>query len=147
MAPWIVKSITAGGREYVDAALPLGDRNLDDLVLTMTDAGATLDGTVRDSQGTPAAPAAVIVFSAKRADWSNYGFTPDRIVSSLVSSAGLYHFRDVPAGDYYVVAVSDAQVRAWQDPAFLERAARVATPVTFTWGASQTVNLTKVNVQ
>jgi hypothetical protein len=57
-----------------------------------------------------------------------------------VSNDGSYQI-SVPAGDYLAVAVDGAEVDAWQDPKYLEAAARVATPITLGWGDTRPLNL------
>ena len=57
---------------------------------------------------------------------------------------GTFHLAAVPAGAYYVATVVSIPIDgpdAWQDPAFLESLAPVATTVTIGDGQRQTVNL------
>jgi hypothetical protein len=48
----------------------------------------------------------------------------------------------LPAGEYYVLAVSEPLPRTWQDPTFLAKAAGVATRVRLDWGGKHTQDLT-----
>ena len=140
---WTVKSITAGGRDITNGTIDGGaGRSYDDIVITFTDETTEIRGGVVDAKGAPPPLASgVIAFSADRAQWMNYGFTPTRISSTLVTSNGSYKIRGLPAGDYFLVAVDEAHVDAWQDPAFLESAARQAIRVTVGWGDTRNADL------
>ena len=45
------------------------------------------------------------------------------------------------AGEYLVIAISDANATAWQDPAFLEASAAQASRVRLAWGQSISTSL------
>jgi hypothetical protein len=60
---------------------------------------------VKDKTGNRVASASVIAFPAERAQWSGYGFTPPRTRSTLVDQDSWYRFTNLPAGDYYFIAV------------------------------------------
>jgi hypothetical protein len=139
----VVKSIVWEGRDYTtqpfDASI---GRDIDDVVITLTTKAVRLSGTVRTSQGAATDAAAVIAFPADPHQWTNYGFRPARIVSGLASSRGTFTLPSLPAGEYFLIAVGDSQLSAWQDPKFLEAAAPLATRVTLDWGDTKAIDLT-----
>ena len=146
--PWVVKSIVADGRDY--AAKPFdaaAAHDYTDIVVTFTDKGATIAGSVRAAAGAPIDSAAVIIFPSDRAGWTHYGFSPDRIKSTIVNTGGTFRFADLPAGNYEVIAVDRSHLRAWQDPAFLEAAARQSTHVTVDWGETKSADLSLVTIR
>jgi hypothetical protein len=139
---WLIKSITWQGRDYTDQPFDAATaQEFVDVVVTVTNAAPVVTGMVRDGRGQPVANAAVIAFPTDRALWTNYGFTPTRLKSTRSSSTGEYRMSAVPAGDYYLVAVPAAQATAWQDPAFLEKAAGTAARISITWGGQKAQNL------
>jgi hypothetical protein len=138
----LVKSITWNGKDYTYTPIDLtsgGDAA--GVVVTLTDEGGTVSGVVRDASGQPAADAAVIHFPVEPSQWSNFGLQPTKLRATTASTTGAYALRQLPAGDYYVIAVDGEQIDAWKDPAFLERAARGATRVSVDWGATNTQDL------
>jgi hypothetical protein len=142
-----VKSITMAGEDYTNRPFDASrDRDLSDIVITFTDKVASIAGVVEGDQGL-APMAAVIVFPAERDQWSRYGFTPLRVRSMAASGATGYAFQNLPAGSYHVIAVDASQIAAWQDPAFLEKAAALAPPVALGWGDVRMINLKIVKVR
>jgi protocatechuate 3,4-dioxygenase beta subunit len=146
--PWVVKSIVSGGHDY--AAQPFdatAGHDFSDIVVTLTDQAAAIAGSVHGAGGTPVDSAAVIVFPADRAGWTHYGFSPDRIKATIANTGGSFRFANLPAGSYLVVAVDRSKLRAWQDPAFLEAAAKQATHVTIDWGETGSADLSVVTIR
>jgi hypothetical protein len=139
--PWIVKSIMSGGRDYADTPIDMAAQpTLTDVVITLTDAAATLSGTVR-SDTAPAADAGVLIFPVDRDGWTNYGTHPRRIRTVSVAPDGRYRVGLLPAGDYFVVAIGASDFTAWQEPEYLAQAAARATRVSLAWGGSITQDL------
>lgn len=145
-AGWIVKSATLQGRDICDHPVALEHADLDGLVVTFTDRPTSLDGVVRDAQGRPDLDATVLVFPAA-AGWMDGGAQPRRIRSLRVSRTGSYAFRGLPAGEYHVVAISDALASNWQDPAFLSRLQAVASRASLSSGGTVSVPLTTAGVR
>jgi hypothetical protein len=81
------------------------------------------------------------VFSSD-GNWIDRGSRPRRQQSARVSRAGEFAVTALPPGDYFAVAVSDAVVANWQDPAFLKTLSRAATRVTVRDGQTSTTTLT-----
>jgi hypothetical protein len=143
-----IKSIMWNGRDYSDTPFDTTTgRDIEGVVVTLTDQMTTTSGTIRDRTGQPAANTAVIAFPAERARWTNFGIQPARIKASAGSTRGVYTLRALPAGDYLIVAVDDDVAGRWKDPAFLEAASRVATPFSIAWGETKTLNLTLQEVR
>lgn len=144
-----VRSVTWQGRDVTDVGVDASAGNdIDDVVITLTAAETELKGTVLGS-GRDRPPAAVVVFPTEPALWSNYGWMPRRLRSVLVGGDGSYSFRNLPGGDYYVVAVDSALADAWVDPRLLKDFSAQATRVTLRWGdrITQDVPLRSVPVK
>jgi hypothetical protein len=140
-AGWTLKSAIAGGRDIADTPLVLDAADVNGLVVTFTDQPSRLTGTVRDDQSRPDDDAAVIVFPSD-GTWTNLGASARRLRLVRPSRAGLYTITGLPPGRYDVVAISDALVNQWQDPAFLKKLSSFATGVTIIDGQSQSIDLT-----
>jgi hypothetical protein len=138
-----VKSMMWQGRDYADLPFDTtGGRDITDVVITFTDQTTAITGTIRDQAGQPLPGAAFVVFPADRIRWSNYGLQPARLRSGPSSTTGTFSLAGLPAGDYFLLAVTDDQASRWKDPAFLDAASRVATKVTLNWGDTRTQDLT-----
>jgi hypothetical protein len=144
----VVKSTMWNGRDHTFTPFDTTTgRDITDVVITFTDETTTVSGAIRDRTGQPAANAAVIVFPAERAQWTNFGMQPTRIRSTPGSTSGTYTLRSLPAGDYLLLAVDDESADRWTDPAFLEAASRVATRISIAWGETKAQDLTMQEVR
>jgi len=142
-----VKSVEWEGRDYTDRPFDASaGRDIENVVITFTNEVATIAGTVRAGTA-PASSGVVIIFPADPARWSGYGFTPPRINSIQVGTNGTFNVPRYLAGEYYLVAVDDAQANGWRDPKFLEAAAPLATKVSVAWGETKSVDLAIVAVK
>jgi len=145
---WIVKSISWNGRDYTGAPFDTTSASaFDNIVVTVTNAAPVVSGTVTDGQGTPAATGTVIAFPADPALWTNYGLAPTRIKPVGVSNTGAYRLATLPAGEYFLIALSGAQPMAWQDPEFFKKASALATRVSVGWSDKKSVDLKVTEVR
>jgi hypothetical protein len=143
-----VKSIVWAGRDYAGRAFDAGGgQDFNDVVITLTKAEARISGAVRDAQGRSAAGAHVLAFPADPALRMGYGFTPRRFASRRASSAAAFSIGPLPAGDYFVVALSEPPGDRALDPSFLEAAARSATRVSVVWGQTTRTSLVVTSVR
>ena len=139
-----VTSITSAGREIRDTGLDTSDgRDVDDVVITLSENLTSVQGTVR---GDGAAGASVIFFPVDRARWTDYGMDPILIASKSADTDGAFALTGLPDGEYFAVAVDGMQHDAWADPKFLEAASAVATRVVLKLGEKKTLDLTIAKV-
>jgi hypothetical protein len=138
-----VQSIVWDGRDYTDRPFDASEgRDIEGVVVRLTSQLATASGDVRDDRGNRVVTGAVLAFPVNRALWLHQGFAPAKLRSAPVGSDGRYELK-LPAGEYHIVAVTDAQAAGWQDPKFLERAAAGAPVVRLEWGATSAQSLTQ----
>lgn len=143
-----IKSVEWEGRDYFDRPFDASTgRNIENVVVTLTNETARMTGNVRTAAGAPSGTGAVIAFSTDPARWSVYGFTSPRITSVQIGTTGAFTVQGFPAGEYFLIAVDDAQSGGWRDPKFLEAAAPLATRVTVGWGETKSSDLTIVTVK
>lgn len=139
-----VTSITAGGREIRDIGLDTSDgRDVDDVVITLTENLTVIQGTVR---GNGAGGASVIVFPVDPARWVDYGLEPTLIQSKAADTNGAFSVTGLPEGNYFAVAVDGMQHDAWADPKFLEAASAIATRITLAAGEKRSLDVTMSKV-
>jgi hypothetical protein len=140
-----VSSVIVAGQDVRDTGIDVSSgADVNDVIVTLTDKLATVSGSVRDTGAT--SQAAVLLFPADRAAWTNYGWHPLRIITTLTDVKGGFQLGRVVAGDYLVVAVDLSKGAAWTDPAFLQAAASLATPISVKWDEKKNVNLTVATV-
>jgi hypothetical protein len=127
---WVLKSATASGRDTLDTPLDIrAGTNLEGVTLTYSDRISEIAGTLSDGKGTPISDLSILVFTTDRTHW---GSSSSRRLRQPIrpSSDGRFSVPGLPAGEYYVGAVTDLEPGDWQDPAFLEQLAAAAIKVT-----------------
>lgn len=139
---WAIRSAMVDGRDISDRPVDL-QRDVDNVVVTLTNRSATLQGAVRNLNGQADSGAAVLVFPADYRDRLGDGVRQGRFVRSRVSTGGEFSIASLAEGDYLVVAVSDLLLpEFWQSAAILQRLAGLATRTTVRLGQVTTQNLT-----
>ena len=129
LAGWSVESVSVGGREVTDAAFEIGDSDLADLVVTFTDRPASVIGVVRSAAAVADPDAAVFLFPTDRSRWRDAAATSRVVRTVRVDATGTFTFPIVVPGEYFVVAVNDAQAYDWPDQKLLARLSAVASTV------------------
>ena len=139
-----IVSVMSAGKDLRDIGLDVSaGQNIDDVVVTLTDRLASIHGNVA---GRPGSTAAVIAFPAERQQWTNYGWRPPRFRTSRAGPSGAFQLTQLPAGEYFLVAVKPEQIDAWTDPQFLAAASIRATRVSLAWGDKKTLDLTYADI-
>jgi carboxypeptidase family protein len=124
---WTLKAIELEGRDIADLPLPVEHgKTLSGVRVVLTSRPTAIRGALRDEKQNPA-EGTVIVFADDSAKWRD----GSRMVrATRLDQRGLFTFKGLPAGDYFLVALDSVQEGQWYDPEFLEglkdRARRVA---------------------
>jgi hypothetical protein len=139
---WTLKSANVGGRDVSDVPMTVAGSDIAGLIVTLTDRAAGLTGTVRDARNAADAAATVLLFPTDRALWTDYGALPRRLRAVRTDRTGAFSIPALPAGEYYAIAIPEANTIDWQRQTFLSRAAGMATRITIEDGRNATVNLT-----
>jgi hypothetical protein len=125
---WTLKSVMFQGRDVSSVPLDLqGD--VSGLQIVMTDRPTEISGTVRDDGGKIDPTAAVILFPSDRPEWTISGTFSRRLMILRPNAAGVFRVTGVPAGQYLIAAMPDAQAGEWRNPATLELLSRNAVPI------------------
>jgi hypothetical protein len=136
---WTLKSAMLNGRDVSDEAFVLRpNEDVTGLVVTMTDRPTELSGIVTDGSGRPAPGFPIMVFSTDRAYW-----TPGsrRVQQARPASDGRYRLAGLPAGEYFVCALTDLDRSQLYDPAFLESLVSGSFKITLADGEKKTQDL------
>jgi hypothetical protein len=137
---WFVQSVRLGDTDITDRPFDL-QADTTSLVVTYADMPAKVSGVVRDTRGAIRPGAVVLAFPVDQERWSGYGPDSRLLKSAVTSHTGAYAFENLPAGEYYLVAVDEAAAAdGWRDPKILERLAGQATKLVVS--ATATIDLT-----
>ena len=126
LGAWWLKSITVEGREMLDAPLELRSSSKGATV-TFADTASDLRGRVAAATGEPATNCTVVVFPVDRTGWF---FNSRRIAAVPVDGEGRYVVRNLPGGEYFIVARPDLDQFEWFNPLTLEKLAPAAAKLT-----------------
>ena len=151
---WIVKQVTVGGRDVTMSAIVVEEKDLSDVVVTLTNQVGTLQGTVRSGPspaggartGTPPTLTAVAV-PANYMEWTDPETIAGRVAFVTVSQDASFRIGPMLPGDYLVAVVDEAQLDPSEGATLLRRLAAQATRVTVTAGQGNTVMLSVSSVR
>jgi hypothetical protein len=138
-AGWFVKSAMMNGRDIADGPVDLTE-DATKVIVTLTNRGARVSGTVRDRDGRPDPGSGVVVFPADPRLWVDYTAYPRRIKDGGANRDGSFSFGDLPSGDYLIIAAPRPALD-WSTPKLLERLAAVATRITLGEAEQRTLDL------
>ena len=136
---WMLKSIAAGGRNVLD--LPLDVRpgeDVSNVVITFTDRSTDLSGVLVDAQGQPTPQFFVLVYPVERAFWRSGSRW---IKSARAGVDGSYRISGLPAGDYYLCALTEVDPDQQADPAYLDQFVQGSIKITLADGEKRTEHL------
>jgi hypothetical protein len=149
-------------------------RSISGVEIVYSDRVADLTLTVADERGAPSEEYVAIVFPVDKERWGDQRFLrtqvmspktnlspngpsgysqmriasnsigPSAIVSSEMFGGGTGSIRGMLAGDYFALAIDDAALEDLRDPEYLERLSQMATRVSLSPGAAQSVQLRRV---
>lgn len=115
---WTLKSVMAGGRDIADAPLDVRiGADVSNVVVTFTDNPSELSGSVTDAAGRPIGGFPIVVFSTDRQYWT---LGSRRVQVARPATDGKYKVTGLPAGEYFVCAVTAVDRSEVYDPAVLE---------------------------
>jgi hypothetical protein len=144
LSGWSFKSAEYEGRDLADAAIDL-TRDVSGVVLAFTDRPASIEGHVQSGMH-PDAEAVIAAYPVDETAWTDAGAAVRRIKVAHAARDGSFALANVPAGDYYVVAVTDSPA-SWQDPSLLRALVPAARQVRVLDGERTAVMLRTVAVK
>ncbi len=133
LSGWWLRSVVVNGRDILDLPLEVDGSTADTIeaTVTFTDRRSELHGTLTTASGQPASEFTVVVYPVNREFWRPGA---RRIRSVRPASDGAFSVMDLPAGDYLVAAVTDAEPDEWQQPSFLEQLVSASVKVSIAEG-------------
>jgi hypothetical protein len=136
---WWLRSVIIDGRDVLDVPLEIGPASdVAGAVATFTDRHSALTGTLQTPAGLPASDYFVAVFPADSTLWRP---SARRIQFARPSTDGRFAFRDLPAGDYLIAALTDLEPADLGDSFFLGQLVPAGVPVRIEDGETTVRNL------
>lgn len=138
-ASWMLVSLSADGVDVLDAPFVVRSDvgSIIRLDAVLTERQSSLSGRLETSSAAPMAHL-ILVFTTN-SDWWRDPFRRVRVVRP--SADGQFAFAGLPAGDYYLAALTEVAPDEWRDPGFLSEAIRAAIRVTVAPGVATIQNL------
>jgi hypothetical protein len=136
LGSWFLRSSAVKGQDSLDFPFEVKpNENVAGALLTFGNRSTLLTGTLRDGAGQPTSDYTVIVFAAESRYW-----TPQsrRIQSTRPATDGRFAIRNLPPGEYRLIAVNDAEPGQWFDPAWLRQTFAMSIPVSLADGEQKT---------
>jgi hypothetical protein len=136
---WRLGSVMIKGRDMLDFPFDIGPNDeINDAVITFTDATQEVNGTLQDQSGRPAPDYTIVVFAADNKYWLP---NARRIRSARPGTDGKYSVTQLPPGEYRMAAVTDMSPSDLYDPAFLEQLVGTSFKITVGLGEKKTQDL------
>jgi hypothetical protein len=133
---WVVKSAMAGGRDIADAVLEVkAGENVSGVVVTFTDQPTELSGRVFDQAGRVTADFPIVIVATDRTTWVR---DSRRVQVVRPATDGRFVAAGLPAGEYYLAAVTGIEPDQLADPSFLEQLAAIAIKLAIADGEKKT---------
>lgn len=133
---WVLKSAKVGDRDLLDGGVDLtSGSGVTGLVVTLTRQPSELTGRVLDGTSQPFSAFPLVIFSADRAHWTAGS---RRVQYVQPATNGAFLFAGLPAGKYYLAAVTELDTKELASAAFLESLIGSAITVTLAEGERKT---------
>ena len=129
-AGWFAKSGTIGGRDVLDAMIQVAE-NVSGAAIVLTDRVTEVSGAILDGAGRPAPEYFIVIFPEDQNLWT---WQSRRIQRMRPASDGKFVFRNLPAGEYLIGAVTDLEQNQWYEPAFLSQMLGASVKITLADG-------------
>jgi RimJ/RimL family protein N-acetyltransferase len=134
----VVKHAAGAPRPSAAApSLPTGGTDTE-IIRPFTDPPTSISGRLRDRRGRPVSKYVVVVLAA---DGKNGVVEPGRVRHTRPDPKGHYAVKELPAGEYFVGAVTELEPADLADASFLKMLAKSATRITLQAGAKRTLDL------
>jgi protocatechuate 3,4-dioxygenase beta subunit len=142
-ASWTMKSAIVNGRDILDFPIDIGPgENASNVVVTFTDHTQQLSGTILDASGQPESQYTILVFPSDERYWPS---ATRRVRSTRPSTTGSFQFRGLPAGNYYLTAVTDIDPATQTNPAILEQLAKASISISIKEGEQKVQDIRVAN--
>jgi hypothetical protein len=134
---WFLHAVRLHDIDVTDNGFDVSSSGVSDVIVELTNKQSGATGKVLDENGQPVRDAWVVMFAQDPQRWS----MPTRFVGGARPDLSDVYKVNVPAGDYFIVAVADIEQGEWNDPDVLGLLRDRATRVTIADGERTTIDL------
>jgi hypothetical protein len=134
-----IKAVRLNGGDVTDSGIEIRpNEDVSGLEVELTSQMSDLSGFVSNARGDNVKDYTVVVFSREREHW---GFASRFLGGGRPDQDGKYRVRNLPAGNYYAIALDYVEQGAGTDPEFLDRVKDRATEFSLADGETKTLSL------
>ena len=138
-AGWVLKEIRYNGADITDNGIDIRPAQpVEGLEVVLTNKTTEVTGAVKAGND-PATDYTVVIFSEDPQKWGVP--MPRHIASARPNQSGRFQVKNLPAGDYYAIAVEYIPQGEWNDPEVLDRLKTRATRLSLAEGDVKNVEL------
>ena len=137
-ASWTLKSAVVNGRNATDLPIVIKPNDQLTIAVTFSDRPAEISGKLLDASGRPATSYSIVIFSADQAYW---GLQSRRTAQLRPQDDGQFLVSNLPAGDYYLSAVTHVESNDMADPGFFEQLVPASLRITLAEGEKKVQDL------
>ena len=134
---WYLHAVRLNGLDVTDNGFDVANASVTDVAVEVTAKPSGATGKVVDENGQPVRDAWVVVFAQDPQHWNS----PTRYVTAGRPNLNNVYTTQVPAGEYFAIALNDVEQGEWNDPDFLAQLRDRATRVSVADGERTTVDL------
>src|SRR5262245_11175620 len=135
---WHLHAVRHHGLDVTDSGIEVASNgSVSDVEVEVTSKPTGATGKVLDDSGQPVRDAWVVLFSQDQQRWGS----PTRFVGAGRPNLNNVYTVQVPAGEYFAVALTDVEQGEWNDPDFLAPLRDRAVRVTVADGAKTNLDL------
>jgi len=134
---WYLHAVRLNGLDVTDNGFDVANASVTDVAVEVTAKPSGATGKVVDENGQPVRDAWVVVFAQDPQRWNS----PTRYVTAGRPNLNNVYTTQVPAGEYFAIALNDVEQGEWNDPDFLAQLRDRATRVSVADGERTTVDL------
>jgi hypothetical protein len=132
---WWLRSAMLEGRDLLDEPLTVDVNDITDVELTFTDRRNVLSGSLATASGVPAPEYFIVVVPADRRPWHDGS---RRFAFTRPASDGRFRIQDLPAGQYFLAALTDFESSDFANEDFVAQFATQSVTVTIRDGEETT---------
>jgi uncharacterized protein (DUF2141 family) len=132
---WWLRSAMFEGRDLLDEPLTVDTRDVAGVELTFTDRRNVLSGSLATAAGLPAPEYFIVVVPADRRPWHDGS---RRFAFTRPASDGRFRIQDLPAGQYFLAALTDFEPGDFANDDFVAQFATQSVTVTIRDGEETT---------
>jgi protocatechuate 3,4-dioxygenase beta subunit len=134
---WYLHAVRLHDLDVTDNGFDVSSSGVSDVVVELTTKQSGATGKVLDENGQPLRDVWVVMFAQDPQRWG----MPTRYVSATRPNLNDVYTAQVPAGDYFIAALTDIEPGEWSDPDVLATLRDRAMRVTIVDGERKTVDL------